>query len=368
MNPMAKESEGTTIHISTKTIITTILFLLLVGVLYFLRDLVLILLTAIVIASAVEPATKWFMRYKVPRVAGVLFVYIILAFILFGLFYLFIPPLLNEASNLYAILPQYVDSLINFNTPEASTVTNVISQGGSGFSLQQAIASLQSAIVNVSEGFLKTISTVFGGIFSLILIIVFSFYFAVQEKGIDNFLRIITPVKHQEYVVSLWKRSQKKIGLWMQGQLILALIIGVLTYLGLTILGVPYAFLLAVLAAVFELIPIFGPILASIPAILVAFVSGSPTLGVMVIGLYLIIQQFENHLIYPLVVKKVVGVPPLLVILALIIGVKVAGFLGVILSVPIAAALQEFLSDIQKKKKILSEKANRGKLDGKHAE
>jgi len=364
---MPKDSGGTTIHISTKTIITTILFILLVTFLYFLRDLVLVLLTAIVIASAIEPATKWFMRYRVPRVLGVLLVYVIVAVILFGIFYLFLPPLLNEASGLYTILPQYVDSVVNFGTTAAPLATEVVNQGSSGLSLQNAIESLQSAIGNVSEGFVKTISTVFGGVISLILIIVFSFYFAVQERGIEDFLRIITPLKQQEYVVSLWKRSQVKIGRWMQGQLILGLIIGILTYLGLTVLGVQYALILAVLAAIFELIPIFGPILASIPAILVAFVSGSPTLGFMVIGLYLIIQQFENHLIYPLVVKKVVGVPPLLVILALIIGAKLAGFLGIILSVPIAAAVQELMSDIQKKKKILSQKVSKKTEDSSHA-
>jgi predicted PurR-regulated permease PerM len=179
---------------------------------------------------------------------------------------------------------------------------------------------------------------------------VFSFYFAVQETGIDDFLRLVTPVEHEQYVVSLWRRSQDKIGKWMQGQLLLGLIVGVLLYLGLVILGVPYALLLAVLAAIFELIPVFGQILAALPAIAVAFGDGGVTAALLVLGLYLIVQQFESNLIYPLVVKKIVGVPPLLVILALLIGAKLAGFLGILLSVPIAAALQEFINDIQKKK------------------
>jgi predicted PurR-regulated permease PerM len=163
-------------------------------------------------------------------------------------------------------------------------------------------------------------------------------------------LRLVTPVEHEQYVVSLWRRSQDKIGKWMQGQLLLGLIVGVLLYLGLVILGVPYALLLAVLAAIFELIPVFGQILAALPAIAVAFGDGGVTAALLVLGLYLIVQQFESNLIYPLVVKKIVGVPPLLVILALLIGAKLAGFLGILLSVPIAAALQEFINDIQKKK------------------
>jgi len=183
-----------------------------------------------------------------------------------------------------------------------------------------------------------------------VLIIVFSFYFSVQETGVDDFLRVVTPSQRQAYVLNLWKRSQEKIGKWMQGQLVLGLIVGVLLYLGLTILGIPNALLLAVIAGLFELIPVFGQILAAIPALAIAFSDGGLTALLLVGGLYLVVQQFEAHLIYPVVVKKVVGVPPLLVILALIVGAKLAGFLGILLSVPIAAAIQEFVADVDKEK------------------
>ena len=183
--------------------------------------------------------------------------------------------------------------------------------------------------------------------FSFLLIIVFSFYFAVIETGVDDFLRIVTPRRHQKYVQGLWRRSQHKIGLWMQGQLLLAVIMGILVYLGLTILHVPNALILAVIAACFEIIPVFGPILAAVPAIMIAFVAGGVTLGVLTIALYVIAQQFESQLIYPLVVSRVVGVPPLLVILALIVGGELAGFLGIILSVPAAATIQELVRDLE---------------------
>jgi predicted PurR-regulated permease PerM len=183
---------------------------------------------------------------------------------------------------------------------------------------------------------------------SFILIIVLSFYFLVQEDGVAEFLRLITPLKHEKYVVDLWKRSQIKIGQWMQGQLLLGIIIAVLLYLGLMILGVKNALLLAVLAGLMEIIPVFGPILSAIPAVLMAFVGGGMTMALMVLGLYIIVQQFENHLIYPLVVKKIVGVSPVVVILALIIGYNLAGFLGVVLSVPLVSALMELVDDIEK--------------------
>ncbi len=343
------------ITISSGTIIKGILLVLLIAALFFLKDLVLIVMTAIVIASAIEPITKWFVSYRIPRIAAVLLVYIIIVLSLLSIFYFFVPPLLDEASNFLAFLPKYTNLFDFSGTFDGSFLSNPESVVQS-FSLRETLSGIQSSFTNMSEGFVKSISVIFGGALSFILIIVFSFYFAVQETGIDDFLRIVTPVKQQNYILDLWKRSQLKIGRWMQGQLILALIVGVLVYIGLTVLDVRYALLLAVLAGIFELIPLFGAILAAIPGVLIAFVDGGVALGFLVIGLYLIIQQFENHLIYPLVVTKVVGVPPLLVILALIIGAQFAGFLGVILSVPIAAIVQEFVKDIQKEKETFLKK------------
>jgi predicted PurR-regulated permease PerM len=221
---------------------------------------------------------------------------------------------------------------------------------GDALSSADILKNLSNAIGDSTGGALTTLSAIFGGIASFVLIIVFAIYFSVQETGVDDFLRVVTPVKHQVYVLNLWKRSQDKIGKWMQGQIVLALIVGVLLYLGLTILGVPYALLLAVLAGLFELIPIFGQFIAAVPAVLIAFANGGITEALLVVGLYLVVQQFEAHLIYPIVVKKVVGIPPLLVILALLVGYKLLGFLGVLISVPIAGAIQELVSDINQAK------------------
>lgn len=336
------------ISINQGTIVQAILLVLLVALLFYLKDLVLIVLTAIVLASAIEPGAQWFIRRRIPRVISVLLVYLLTLGFIFAIFYLFVPPLLNDVANFISVLPSLIGS-IDFSGISQS----VFFQPGEvaqTLTTPDFIKELQSSFTSFSGGFLRTVSGVFGGIVSFILIVVFSFYFAMQETGIDDFLRVITPVRHQQYVVNLWKRSQQKIGRWMQGQIVLALIVGILVYLGLTVLGVRYALVLAVFAALAELIPVFGPIIAAVPAVGIAFVDGGPTLGLLVVGLYLIIQQFENHLIYPLVVKKVVGVPPLMVILSLLVGAQLAGFLGILLSVPIAAAIQELITDIQKQK------------------
>jgi predicted PurR-regulated permease PerM len=144
----------------------------------------------------------------------------------------------------------------------------------------------------------------------------------------------------------------------MQGQILLSVIVGVLVSLGLFIMGVPYALLLGIFTALAEIVPIFGSLVAGLAAVVVAFSTGGLALAFIVAGLYIIVNQFETNLIYPLVVKKVVGIPPLLVIIALIAGGEVAGFLGVVLSVPIAAAAQEFFSDYYEGKRKAADIAN----------
>lgn len=317
-------------------------------VLYLLKDLALVVLTSIVIASAIEPAVRWFMRYKFPRFLGVITVYVIIISIFSSLIVFFIPPILDEASGFINTLPEYLDSVAVNNPLTGEAIQN---EGSVMFSLNDAIRELRSMFSDTSEGFVRAVSMAFGGLLSFILIMVFSFYFAVQERGIDDFLRLVVPAQYKDEVLSLWERSQRKIGLWMQGQLLLGLIVGVLVYLGLSVLGVKYALLFAIFAGVLEIIPLFGPIIAAIPAVLLAFADGGPSLGFLVIGLYLIIQQFENHLIHPLVVSKVVGVPPILIILALLIGAQLGGFLGIILAVPLSAVLQELVADFSRKKK-----------------
>ncbi len=136
----------------------------------------------------------------------------------------------------------------------------------------------------------------------------------------------------------------------MQGQLLLGVTVGVLVFLCLTIFGVSHAILLALLAAVFELIPVFGPILSAIPGVLMAIADKGAWFGLIIAVVYIIIQQFENHLFYPLVVRKIIGISPIVVIIALIIGGKLGGFLGILLSVPLATTLIEYMSDLQKDK------------------
>lgn len=348
-----------TITISAGTIFKTILIVTLFAGLFFLQDVVLIILTSVVIASSVEPATRWFAKYRISRVPAVLFTYVSFFAFIIGVVYFFVPPLLDDMSGLASSAPEYLSSINIFSDTGVkgfvgSSREVVSSLNSEGFQVQEIISNLRNTFSSFSGGVIKGASAIFGGIFSFVLIIVISFYLAVQERGIENFLRGITPLRYESYITGLWQRAQNKIGLWMQGQLLLGLFIGVLVYLGLAIMGIPYALLLAVLAAILELIPLFGPIISAVPAVALGFSHGGIALGLMVIGFYIIIQQFENHLIYPLIVRKIIGVPPILVILSLIICAKLFGFLGLILAVPLISVLLEVVEDFEKSKKLTS--------------
>src|SRR3989344_4894448 len=224
------------VHITSGSIISVLLFLVLAAMLWFLRDIVLILVTAVVIASAMEPAIGFLTKHKVNRILAVILTYLSVISAFLGVLLVFVPPVLGDAASFLARLPE---TLSSFN--------------------------ISAALTDTTGGVFTTLSAFFGGLTSFVLIVVFSFYFSMQETGVDDFLRIVTPNKNQAYVLGLWKRSQEKIGKWMQGQLVLALIVGILLYLGLTILGIPNALLLAVIAGLFELIPVFGQIIAAVP-------------------------------------------------------------------------------------------------------
>lgn len=333
-----------TIAITTGAIFKVVLILVSAWLLFFLQSIVLDVLTAITIASAIEPAVKGLRRTGLPRVLCIILIYLLLIAGFFSIFYFFLPLLFQDFLIFVSGIPSYIDAINR---------SGMLDQYIAAFGISALPDIGSETIVGDLQGFMNTTflgstaNNIFNGVFSFIIIFVFSFYFAVLETGVDDFLSIIVPKSHQKYALDLWKRSQHKIGLWMQGQLLLAVIMGVLVFLGLTILAVPHALLLAVIAAAFEIIPVFGPTLSAIPAVAIALGSGGLSLGLLTVALYVIVQQFENHLIYPLVVTRVVGVPPLLVILALIIGAELAGFLGIILSVPISAAIQEFIRDFK---------------------
>ena len=349
---MQENNKNMRVSISNDSIIRVVLFGLGIYAIFKLTNLILIVLTSIVVASFVVYATSKMNKYIKNRTASVLLIYSISISIIIGLLSVFVPVFISEMSDLVGQLAKYIPNSSILNSFQTDTITGaktVVSTISHNASLGEVVRSIQGLVTSLSGGFFNIFGAAFGGVINLLLILVVSFYLSITDKGIENFLRIITPDVHEEYVINLWVRTERKIGLWMQGQMLMGLIVGVLAYLGLTIIGVKYSLVLALMVVIAELVP-FGLVIATIPAILFAYMDGGVAIAAVTLGFYLILGQFETYLIYPLIVKKATGISPLVVILSVLIGAELAGIWGVFLAVPTAVCLLEFLDDLEKKK------------------
>jgi predicted PurR-regulated permease PerM len=207
------------------------------------------------------------------------------------------------------------------------------------------LQSLQSNLGQTTAGVFNTVASVFGGFMSFVFMVVITFYMLLEENALKKFVKSITPSKYQPYLFQLLNRSQDRLRLWLRGQLILCIIIGFLAWLGLTIFGVKYSLVLGLWAGLTEFIPYLGPFLGAIPAVFIALTTGSFMKAILVVGWYIIIQQLENHLIVPKVMEKTVGLNPLVVIIIMLVGGKLAGMVGILLAVPLALVIKVFAED-----------------------
>ena len=359
---MFEPRASTSISISTGTIIRFCLIILAFFIFWYLRDLLLILLTSIVIASFVESAVPYFKRWGVSRVLGIVILYVSSIFILAALFYLFAPLLITEIYNFSSLVSSYLPEIAfleYFQNEAFSGAKDIAGILAEDFSLAGLLAVSKAFIQNLSGGFITTLAVAFGSIMNLVFIVLISFYLSIQEKGIENFLRLIFPIAYEDYVVDLWDRSRRKIALWAKGQVVLGLIVAVLIYLILSLLGVQYALLLALIAGILELVP-YGIFVAMVPALSFGYISGGISTALLVVGVYLIVHQFEIFLFAPLLIKQIVGLSPIVIILAALIGFELGGAWGVALSIPVAVIVMEFLSDVEKNK-ILARSGNEKK-------
>jgi predicted PurR-regulated permease PerM len=195
----------------------------------------------------------------------------------------------------------------------------------------------------------STTVDVLHGFISLIAMLTIAFYLSIEEKGIRRFFSSVTPDRYQEYVISRAQIVYDKIGHWMLGQFFLMFAVFLSCLVLLLSLDVPYAFLLAFLTGILEVVPYIGPILSAIPAVLLGF-TVSPFVGLLVLAGYIVIQQTESHVLVPQVMKRAVGLHPIVVILALLIGAKTGGVIGAILAVPVATGIGVFIKDAFDKK------------------
>lgn len=322
--------ENYKIEISTKTILKTLLVFLAVIFIWAIRDIVIMLLLVFVIVAALGPVVDRLQNYKIPRPIGVLVVYLFFVALVVLLFALIIPPLITQIKELANDLPYYSQKILPiYNTIQDETTTL-------GKVLNQPIHSLSDNLNNVANSIFQVGGSLFNGIGAIITVIVLTFYLLLEEKGIKIFAESLIPKNKKESFIILIDKISVKWGGWLRGQFLLMLIIGIANYIGLLVFDVPFALALAMIAGFMEIVPYLGPILGAAPAILIALVI-SPWTAVFVAIWYIVVQQLENHILVPKIMQKSVGLSPITTIIALLIGAKLMGIIGMVLAVPIAA-------------------------------
>jgi len=334
------------LEIASSTIIKTILLILLFVFLYVLKDVVIIFLFALVIASGISPFANWLDERGFPRVVGVLALYMIVLGLAVFVLSLVVPFISDDINRLISVLPKMVESV--------SSSLDIAQQSSPQYldflgEIQNILSGLSSYLQQASQSVVGLIVSVFGGLFSFVAILVISFYLSVTRKGVETFLGAVVPEKYENYVISLWKRTEIKVGKWLQGQMLLGLIVGLAVYVGLSLLHVKFALLLSLIMMILELVPMVGPVVSAIPAVILAFLQ-SPVLGFWVLVLYIVVQQLENHILVPIILGKTLNLNPVVILIALLVGQTLAGIPGMILAVPISTIIVEMFDDVAKQK------------------
>jgi predicted PurR-regulated permease PerM len=310
------------VEISHKTIVFTVLFLISLCFLYFIREIILQLFATLLIVAILNPTVAKLSKLKVPKSLSVLVVYICVI----GLFVVgiasIIPTLVEQTSGFASNLPEYLASL----RIESAIADQVVSQ------LLSQIGSLPGQILQISL-------SIFSNILSIVTVLILAFYMLLSHDKLDAQLTAYFGEERGKKASNLVNTLEGRLGGWARGQIALMVLIGLASFVGLTVLGIPYALPLAVLAGIFEIVPYFGPLISGLPAFVIAL-SISPLMGLITAILIIVIHQVEAYLFIPKVMEKSVGVSPVITLLALAVGFKLAGVVGVLLSVPVVVAVE----------------------------
>ena len=304
----------------------------------------LLVFIAVLLASALEPMLGW-LRERLPvvgRAGTILVVYLTFFVTVVGLAFVVVPAAIGQAERILADLPPFF--------AQARASAEHIRPAALATSLTALLDSVSAALrppeapdANVVVEVGTTVAELVATLATLLTIV---FLWLVERPRIQRYVLAFLPAQGRAGARSAWNDVELRLGLWVRGQLTLMATMGVMTGIAYSILGVPGALLLALIAAITEAIPIVGPLLGAIPAVLVA-ATVSPELALIVAGIYVILQFVEGNVLVPIVMRNAVGISPLLVLVSILIGAAAGGFVGAFLAVPVAASLEIVLQRLQ---------------------
>jgi len=328
--------------ISWSTILKVGIAFLIFYLLFLIRDLVVWLIFAIIISILFNPAIDFLQKRRVPRVLSAVLVYVSI-FGLFGLsIYLITPSFITEIKNFSQNFPQYFEKIVpvlkGLNIPALQNLENFT-------------GIIEKTLTSASQNIFSAIAMIFGGIASTLFVIFTAFFISLEEKAIERVLSLFASHRYEAYIANLWSRCQTKVSGWFISRVLSCLFIGLASYLIFFLFKTDYAVSLAFLAAITNFIPILGPVVMAVVAFVMVAVGSSLAKAFFVLIAFILLQQIEGNILSPILSKKFVGLPAVLVLLALAVGGKLWGMLGAILAIPLAGILFEFLRDFLTKRK-----------------
>ncbi len=306
-------------------------------------NVLLLLFLSVLLASALEPMIGWLReRLSMGRVGTILVVYLAFFIVAIGMAFVVVPAAVNQGQRILASLPAFFDQVRLW----ADTLRPV-ALSTSITALVDSVAEFFAPAPPPSPGEVVEVGTAVAEaalfLFTMLAIV---FFWLVEHARLQRYSLAFLPADRRAGARNAWNEIETRLGLWVRGQLILMGFMGVTTGTAYALLGLPGALLLGLIAALTEAIPIVGPLLGAIPAILVA-ATVSPELALVVALIYVVLQLIEGNVLVPIVMRNTIGISPLLVLFSLLVGAEVGGLLGAFLAVPIAASIEIVLSRLQ---------------------
>ena len=329
------------LDISWRTIVKISLVIIAFYIVYSVKDILIWFLFALVISVLFNPVINFLQKRRIPRILGVILVYVTFFGTLSVLVYLVTPLFIYELQQFLQALPLYFEKI----SPPLAGLGLEAFEDIEGF-----IKAFGGTLEAMAANIFTSLFIFFGGIATTLFVITTALFLSFEEKVIEKTLMLLFPKKYEAYALNLWERCQRKVAGWFGARILACLFVGVASYITFLLFNVNYAFTLGLFAGVFNFVPYIGPFITAILLFLIIF----PTemlKALFVLIAFGLIQQIEGSILSPILMKKIVGLPPVLVLVALVVGAKLWGILGAILVIPLAGILFEFLKELLQKRK-----------------
>ncbi len=332
-----------TLTITWEAILKVFVAVTIIYFIYLARDIALWFFFGLAISILLEPAIKFLRKIWIPKILAIILIYLSIFGLLGLLVYLTAPLFLSELKEFSSYLPEYFNQI----SPVLDNIGIDFAQ-----SFSSVTSYLRGGLEQSSKGIVNAVMAFFGGVSSTIIILTVAFFLSLEDNGPERFLTLVSPRKYQDKIVAFFEKAQNKVAGWFGARIIACLFVGIGSLIIFYLFDIKYSLVLALISGFLNFIPYIGPLITAILLIVFVFVSSNSWLIVLYVLLAIwAVQATENNLLTPFLMKKLIKLPPVLVLISLLVGSQLFGFLGTIFAVPVFGILYEFIKEMLEKRK-----------------